>query len=261
VVPVSVDPLDMSGRVVLVTGGSRGVGRGIAETFLAHGAEVVVCGRTEPAELPRAGPRQALFVAGDVRDPDQVDALVTTVVARCGRIDVAVNNAGGAPPADPATASPRFSTAIITLNLLAPLFVAQRANAVMQTQAEGGSILNIASINGMRPAGGMAAYGAAKAGLINLTQSFAEAYAPKVRVNCVTAGIVETETLTDVWYANDAARLAGLAAAVPMGRLGRPADVGNACLFLSSALAGHISGANLVVHGGGEPPDSILAGA
>src|SRR3954464_6544141 len=105
--------LDMSDRVVLVTGGARGIGRGIAETFLAAGADVVICGRTEPDELPGAASRPAVFVAADVRDPAAVDAMVTATVDRFGSLDVLVNNAGGAPPADSATVSPKFSRAII----------------------------------------------------------------------------------------------------------------------------------------------------
>src|SRR5437588_5628438 len=138
--------LDLSGGAVIVTGGGRGVGRGIAIRFLEAGADVVICGRNEPDELPTAGGRTAAFVAADVREPAQVDALVSATVQRLGRLDVLVNNAGGSPPADSATASPRFSTAIITLNLLAPLFCAQRANAVMQDQPEGGAIVNITSV-------------------------------------------------------------------------------------------------------------------
>jgi NAD(P)-dependent dehydrogenase (short-subunit alcohol dehydrogenase family) len=104
--------------------------------------------------------------------------LVTAIEQRHGRLDLAINNAGGAPYADAATASPRFSESIIRLNLLAPLHVAQRANRTMQTQADGGVIINIASVSATRPSPGTAAYGAAKAGLLNLTSSLAVEWAP-----------------------------------------------------------------------------------
>jgi NAD(P)-dependent dehydrogenase (short-subunit alcohol dehydrogenase family) len=231
--------------VVLVTGGTKGIGRGIADAFAAAGHVVVVCGRTEVQT-------QHDFVGADVRDADQVDALIATVVERHGAIDVVVNNAGGSPPADSATASPRFSAAIIALNLTAPLLVSQRANAVMQEQESGGSIINIGSLSGMRPSPGTAAYGAAKAGLINLTQTFAMEWAPKVRVNCVSGGIIATEQ-AELFY-GDAAAQARVAATIPVGRLGAPADIAAACVFLASPEASFITGANLVVHGGGERP-------
>ena len=250
--------LDLTGKVALVTGGARGVGRGITEAFLDAGAVVVICGRNRPDVLPAAGGEAAVFVEGDVREPDQVDAVVRATVERFGRLDVAVNNAGGSPYAEAASASARFSAAIISLNLLAPLLVAQRANAVMQLQPDGGSIVNIASVSGTRPSPGTAAYGAAKAGLINLTESLAVEWAPKVRVNCVTAGLIQTEQ-AHLHY-GDAAGVAAVARTVPLGRMGTPHDVASACLFLASPLASYVSGSNLVVHGGGERP-AFLTGA
>ena len=121
----SSDPMDFSGKAVVVTGGARGVGRGITRRFLEHGADVVICGRHEPDELPAVANRRASFVAADVRDPEQVAAVVKATVERHGRLDVLVNNAGGAPFAEAATASPRFSEKIIQLNLIAPLTFAR----------------------------------------------------------------------------------------------------------------------------------------
>jgi len=216
-----------------------------------------VCCRHEPEQLPRADDRTALFVAADVREPDDIDRMVATATDRFGRLDVVVNNAGGSPATDTATASPRFSTAIITLNLIAPLLVAQRANAVMQQQAQGGSIINIGSVSGLRPSPGTAAYGAAKAGLINLTQTLAVEWAPKVRVNCVSAGLIRTEQ-SQLHYGDDAG-IAAVGATVPLGRMGEPDDVASACLFLASPLAAYVSGENLVVHGGGERPAYLAA--
>lgn len=251
------DELDMSGRVVLVTGGARGIGRGIAEAFLARGAQVAICGRTEPEELPTADGHVAIFIAADVRDPDAVDALVTSVVAAFGRLDVLVNNAGGSPSVDSATVSQKFSKSIIELNLVAPLVCAQRANAVMQTQPEGGVIINVASVSGLRPSPGTAAYGAAKAGLLNLTQTLAVDYAPRVRVNAISAGLIRTEQ-SHLHY-GDEAGIAAVGATVPLGRMGTPDDIANACVFFASPLAAYVSGANLLVHGGGEAPAYLAA--
>lgn len=246
------DPLDLSGRVVLVTGGAKGVGRGITERFLAAGAQVLVCGRSTPEVLPSAAGRTAHFVAGDVREPEQVQAIIDEAVVAFGRLDVLVNNAGGAPPADTATVSPRFSAAIIGLNLVAPLVCSQFANAVMQRQDDGGAIINIASVSGARPSPGTAAYGAAKAGLLNLTTTMAVEFAPRVRVNAITAGLIRTEQ-SHLHY-GDEAGIARVAATIPMGRLAEPTDIGDACLFLASPLAAYVTGANLLLHGGGERP-------
>jgi NAD(P)-dependent dehydrogenase (short-subunit alcohol dehydrogenase family) len=246
------DPLDMSGKVAVVTGGCRGIGRGITTRFLAAGADVVVCCRHGPEEPIAGGGREAAFVEADVREVDQIDRVVSYATERFGHLDVLVNNAGGAPVAPAATASPRFSASIISLNLVAPLNFSQRVNTVMQQQPEGGAIVNIASVSGLRPSPGAAAYGAAKAGLLNLTETLAVEWAPKVRVNCVTAGLIRTE-LAHLHY-GDEAGVAAVAATVPLGRMGEPDDIAGVCLFLASPLARYLSGSNVVAHGGGERP-------
>lgn len=246
------DPMDFSGQVVLVTGGGKGVGRGISLRFLEQGASVVICGRQAPEQLPAYGERVAEFVPCDVRDLEQLAALFEHIVARHGRLDVLINNAGGAPHAEAATASPRFSESIIRLNLLAPLNLCQLANQVMQRQASGGTIVNICSVSAVRPSPGTAAYGAAKAGLLNLTRSLAVEWAPKVRLNAVTAGLILTEQ-ADLHY-GDVAGIARVAAGIPLQRLAAPRDIGDACLFLASPLSSYVSGADLCVHGGGERP-------
>jgi NAD(P)-dependent dehydrogenase (short-subunit alcohol dehydrogenase family) len=251
------NPLSFDTKVVIVTGGTRGVGRGIAVRFLEEGAYVLVCGRKPPEQPVAAGAREALFVQADVREPDAAQAVVRAATERYGRLDVLVNNAGGSPFADAATVSPRFSAAIVTLNLLAPLYLAQAANAVMQQQDGGGVIVNVASISGMRASPGTAAYGAAKAGLLNLTQSLAVEWAPRVRVVAVTPGPVRTEQ-SHLHYGDDAG-IAAVDATVPMGRMADPRDVADACVLLASPLAAYVTGANLVVHGGGERPAFLAA--
>jgi NAD(P)-dependent dehydrogenase (short-subunit alcohol dehydrogenase family) len=249
--------IDLSGRVALVTGGGRGVGRGISEAFLAAGADVVICGRKEPESTPEAGGRRAAFVAADVRELEQIEAVAAFAEERFGRLDVLVNNAGGAPAADAATASPRFHESILRLNLIAPLHLAQRVNRTMQQQETGGVIVSISSVSATRPSPGTAAYGAAKAGIESLTRSLAVEWAPKVRVVCVAAGMVETEQ-SQLHY-GDAEGIAAVGATVPVGRIAQPRDIGDACVYLASPLASYVSGTTLLVHGGGERPAFLAA--
>lgn len=203
---------------------------------------MVTCGRTAPDE------HAADFVACDVRDAASVAELVREVVVRHGRLDVVVNNAGGSPSADAATVSPRFVEKVVGLNLLAPFYVAQAANSLMQDQPDGGVILNIGSVAALRPAPGTSAYAAAKAGLAVLTRGLALEWAPKVRVNTVSPGLVRTESAT---YGDDPSHVERT---IPMGRLAEPSDIAAACLFLSRPEAAFITGADLVVDGGGEIP-------
>ena len=209
------------------------------------------------AGLPAADGRAATFVRADVRDPEQVQRLISVGADIFGRVNVVISNAGGAPEVPAATASPRLHAKIFELNLVAPLHVAQAANEVMQGQPGGGSIIMIGSVSGTRPSPGSAAYGAAKAGLHHLATSLAVEWAPKVRVNSVVAGMVVTESSGE--HYGDAAGLAAVAETVPLGRMGIPEDVAGACLFLASPLATYVSGSALVVHGGGERPAFLAA--
>lgn len=253
--PDPTSTIDLSGRVAIVTGGTKGIGFVIAKTLLAAGAQVTVCGRTEPESLPAAGGRTAQFRALDVRDAESAKAMVQDVEQSHGRLDILVNNAGGSPDADSATVSTRFVDKIVALNMLAPFYLAQAANAVMQQQDSGGSIINIGSVSAHDPQPGTAAYSAAKAGLLMFSQALALEWAPKVRVNHITTGLIRTEAAAEV-YGDDGG--AAVASIIPMQRMAVPEDVAKACLFFSSDLASYLTGTDLAVHGGGEFPGRYL---
>ncbi len=246
-----------SGKVVLVTGGTRGIGRSIAQAFLAQGATVLVCGRQAPPEAIASGANAAVFFRADVRNIEQMAVLFASIALRFGRLDVLINNAGGSPHVSAAEASPRFSASIINLNLIAPLNLAQSAHALMDQQEEGGVILFIGSVSALRPSPGTAAYGAAKAGVLSLVRSLAMEWAPKVRVVAVSPGLVLTEESHQ--HYGDADGLAAIGATIPMGRLAQPEEIAAACLFMASGAAAYASGNNLVLDGGGDRPAFLAA--
>lgn len=250
--PLPQTSIRLDGQVAIVTGGTRGIGFSIATALLDAGCAVAVCGRSAPEALPSAGGRTAVFMTCDVRKHEEVNRMVDAVGERFGRIDILVNNAGGSPAADASTASPRFSESIIALNLMAPIHLSQAVSRWMKKQDSVGSIINIASVSAIRPSPGTAVYGAAKAGLLGLTQSLAAEWGPQIRVNAIIVGLVDTESEA-LPYGSDEARNA-ISASLPAKRMGHPTDIANAVVYLASPMAAYVSGASLEVHGGGERP-------
>ena len=247
---------DYAGKSVIVTGGGKGVGFGISEAFLKAGANVVICGRRQPETLPSHGGKSALFVAADVRQDEQAQGLIDATMEAYGRLDILVNNAGGGPPVAAADAPTKLTEAIIRLNLIAPMILAQKAFAVMKQNSTGGSIINIASVSGERPSPGSAAYGAAKAGLINVSRSLAQEWGvDKVRVNAIIAGLIKTEASHEHYGGEKGIAL--IEQSLPMARMAIPEDIANACLFLADDKSSYVSGAALEVYGGGEPPSFL----
>ncbi|MGW6566201.1 SDR family oxidoreductase [Streptomyces sp. NPDC054975] len=242
--------MELDGRVAVVTGGTRGVGAGIARAFLGAGARVVVCARRPPDEPVEAAGRAADFVPLDLRDRAAVAGFFAGVGERYGRLDVLVNNAGGTPYRLLGEGEAERHARVVELNLTAPLTVSLAAHGLLA--ASRGSVVMIGSVSGTRPSPGTAAYGAAKAGLENLARSMAVEWAPDVRVNTLVLGMVRTE-LSHLHY-GDEDGIEAVARTVPLGRLAEPSDVGEAAVFLASDRAGYVSGAALLVHGGGERP-------
>lgn len=240
--------VDLAGRVALVTGGSRGIGHGIAAVLVEAGATVVTCGRADVTDPP-AGTDHLVC---DVRDAEAVAQMIAEIVATHGRLDIVVNNAGGAPYALAADSSARLDDKILGLNLTAVLAVSKAANAVMQEQSGGGSIVTISSVSALRPSPGTASYGAAKAGVDSLTRSLAVEWGPLVRINSIDVGLCRTEQTAD--HYGDDATVAAVESTIPLGRMAEPEEVGCVAAFLASDLASYVSGATLACHGGGEPP-------
>lgn len=243
---------EFADTVVLVTGGAGHIGRAICEAFLAEGARVVACGRTTPAQPIAVGDNQALFVTGDLRDPEASQAVIDAAIAEFGGIDILVNNAGGSPPVAAAKASPRLTDKIIALNLVAPLVLCQKAYPALAVSQRGGRIINIASVSGARPSPGTAAYGAAKAGLISATRSLAMEWGPEIRVNALIVGLVRNDA--GVAHYGGEEGFQRVANMLPLKRMAEPMDIANAALLLCSSRAAYISGAALEVDGGGEVP-------
>lgn len=247
---------DFKNKTVIVTGGTKGVGLGITQAFLKAGATVYICGRNAPDTLPTENHNTARFIKADVRKPEDTQAIIDAAINDTGHLDILVNNAGGSPPVNAADAPVKLTEAIIRLNLIGPMIFAQQAHAAMRKNATGGAIVNIASVSGVRPSPGTAAYGAAKAGLINVSRSLAQEWGvDNVRVNAIIAGLIRTEAAED--HYGGQAGIALIEQSLPMRRMATPEDIANACLFLAADSSSYVSGAALEVYGAGEPPSFL----
>lgn len=243
---------DLSGAVALITGAGGGIGGGIATQFAAAGAAVALHYRTSPepakalADSISARGGRAVAVQADITDPAGVAGLIETVVAEFGRIDALVNNAGVQPVQDLVDMSIADWREVVDTNVTGTVAVTQAAAAAMRN-TDGGSITHIASIEGSHPARSHAHYCASKAALIMFARSAALEYGTLgIRVNTVSPGLIDRDGLAEAWP--DGVRR--FVAAAPLGRLGRAADVGNACVFLASPMGSWITGTDLMVDGG-----------
>ncbi len=244
--------INLKNKSIIVTGGTRGIGAEITKTFLRYDAEVFILARQKPKKLIKAKGKKAIFVECDIRDINSIDAAVKNIKTKTKSVDVLINNAGGAPLVKALSASNRFHQAIIDLNLTAPLNVSQRFAKIMMKQKTVSNIINISSVTANRPTPGSAAYGAAKGGLVNLTKTLAIEWAPKIKVNSIVVGYIETEN--SLVHYGSKKEMNKIAKTIPMKRMGKPSDIANACLFFASNLSEWVTGASLDVHGGGEKP-------
>lgn len=244
--------INFKNKTVVITGGSKGIGLEITKTFLKHQANVIILARNKPKQKIQSKGNTGYFIECDIRNAESIDSAIKDIASKYKSIDVLINNAGGAPMADSLTASPKFHEAIIDLNLTAPLNLSQKIAKKMIKQKTVSNIINISSVTATRPTPGSAAYGAAKGALVNLTKTLAVEWAPKIKVNSIIVGYIETEN--SILHYGSKSEIKKVAKTIPLKRMGQPQDVANACVFFASDLAEWVTGSALEVHGGGESP-------
>lgn len=245
--------LELSGKTAIVTGASRGIGSAIASRFAAAGASIVVHYRTSEGEarelaarLVEKGTRVAAIRA-DLTDPAEVERLFEDAANEIGEADVLVNNAGSYPVARLVEASPEEWKSVVETNLVAVHLATRIAARRLIARGAEGAVVNVASIEALQPAPAHSHYAAAKSGVLAYTRSAAlELGRHGIRVNAVSPGLIWREGIEQAWPEG----VASFRARAPLGRLGRPEEVAEACLFLASPRSSFITGANLLVDGG-----------
>jgi 3-oxoacyl-[acyl-carrier protein] reductase len=243
-------PTRFSGRTAIITGGSRGIGLGIAEQLVAEGARVVLTGRhqesLDEAMAALGGPGHAVGVAGHAADVEHQAHTVERALEQFGSADLVVNNAGANAAYGPLIDVPLHAARkTVDINCMAALSWMQQAHRAWMAE-HGGAVVNVTSVSGIRHATGLGMYGASKAMLAHLTGQLAVELSPRIRVNAVAPAVVKTKFATILYEGREEQ----VAAAYPMQRLGVPADVAGAVCFLLSDQAAWITGQTVVIDGG-----------
>ena len=246
------DRFRLDGKVAIVTGAGRGIGAGIAEAYAEAGADVVVAARSRDqidrtAAAVRKHGRRALPVQCDVLERTQLDGLVDATLREFGRVDLLVNNAGGWPPKPALRTSEKEFEAAFRFNVTTAFVLTRLVVPKMVETAGGGAVVNISSVAGRHNSAGFAAYGTAKAALSFLTQNLAQEFAPKVRVNAIAVGSIETDSLAGILTPEIKAEMVRL---TPMARLGRVEDIAACALYLASPAASYVTSEIYGVNGG-----------
>ncbi|MFD3735026.1 SDR family oxidoreductase [Streptomyces sp. NPDC058632] len=241
--------VELSGKVALVTGASRGIGLGVAEALVARGDRVCITGRNEDTleeAVEKLGADRVIGVAGKAHDEAHQAVAVERTMEAFGRVDFLVNNAGTNPVFGPmADLDLNVARKVFETNVISALGFAQRTWHAWQKD-NGGAIVNIASLAGVAPSPFIAAYGVSKAALINLTGQLAHEFAPRVRVNAIAPAVVKTKFAQALYEGREEEA----AASYPLGRLGVPSDIGGAAAFLTSDQSDWVTGQTLVIDGG-----------
>ncbi|MFD3311468.1 SDR family oxidoreductase [Streptomyces sp. NPDC058656] len=241
--------VELSGKVALITGASRGIGYGVAEALLARGDRVCITGRNEDAlkeAVEVLGADRVIGVAGKAHDEAHQAIAVERTMEAFGRIDFLINNAGTNPVFGPiADLDLNVARKVFETNVVSALGFAQRTWKAWQSE-NGGAIVNISSLAGVQASPFIGAYGISKAAMINLTLQLAHEFAPRVRVNSIAPAVVKTQFAKALYEGREEEAAAGY----PLGRLGVPSDIGGTAAFLTSEQSDWITGQTLVVDGG-----------
>lgn len=252
---MSVADFSLAGRVAIVTGGSRGIGRGIALGLAEAGADVCIAARKpeslqEALEEIRAFGHRAIAVSTNVREMPSLENLIAETKSQLGRVDILVNNAGTNPVFGPTVnIDERAWDAVMNTNLRAVFFLSKLAREAMLEHGQGGSIINISSTGGLRASGGLGIYSVSKAGVVMLTRVLAKEWGKDgIRVNCIAPGLIRTEFSRALWDPQMGAR--GGNEGAPLARIGEPNEVAGAAVYLASAASSFTTGETIAVDGG-----------